>query len=68
MFFSVSKSSDYVQLELTNSKIYLFDKDAVFRVRRNGQLTTVYADELQVDDDIIFDNRNLIYDFGNENK
>ena len=65
---STIKSSDYVQLELTNSKIYLFDKDAVFRVRRNGQLTTVYADELQVDDDIIFDNRNLIYDFGNENK
>lgn len=56
------ESSDYVQIEFDNGKTYLFDKDSMFRVRRGDEIMTVYADELKDDDDIIFDNRNLLFD------
>jgi len=54
-------SDDYVELKLENGKIYRFDRDSVFRVSRNGELITVYADELLEDDDIVFDNKDLLF-------
>lgn len=55
------KSSGYVELTLDNGKILRFDKDAELAVIRDGELVTVYADELREDDDIQFDNRDLLF-------
>lgn len=55
------ESSDYVEMTLENGKTYRFDRDAEFLVKRDGQEIIVYADELLPDDDIIFDNKNLIF-------
>lgn len=55
-------SDDYVELEMDNGKVYQFDKDAEFKINRNGNHMTVYADELLDGDDIIWDNKNLLFD------
>ena len=41
----------------------MVDVDAEFMVRRNGEQepVRVYADELQEDDDIIFDNKDILF-------
>ena len=54
-------SSDYVELECDNGKTYKFDIDAKFRVRRGDTEIEVFADELQVDDDIVWDNNDLLW-------
>lgn len=54
------ESSDYIELTFENGKVFKFDRDAEFRVRRGEEVITCYADELEEDDDIIFDNINLI--------
>lgn len=54
-------SSDYIELECENGKVYKFDVDAKFRVRRGGTEVEVFADELQVDDDIVWDNNDLLW-------
>lgn len=54
-------SSEFVELELDNGKKYRFDKDAKFLVKRSDEILQVYADELQADDDIVFDNRDLLF-------
>lgn len=55
------ESNNYVELTLEDGGVIRFDKDAEFVVNRGGQLITVYADELKEDDDIQFDNRDLIF-------
>ena len=55
------ESSDYIELELDNGKIYKFDVDAKFRVKRGDAEIEVFADELQVDDDIVWDNNDLLW-------
>lgn len=55
-------SSDYIEIELDNGKQYKFDKDAQFLVKRGDETLTVYADELQTEDDIVFDQKNLLFD------
>ena len=55
------ESSDYVEITLDNGKTYKFDRDAEFLINRNGEEITIYADELEEDDDIIFDNRDLLF-------
>ena len=55
------QSSDFVKARLENGKIYLIDKDAKFLVKRNGNEIIIYADELQIGDDIIFDNKVLLF-------
>ena len=52
-----------MQVTLANGKTYVFDKDARFRVMREGHSMIVYADELELGDDIIFDNRDLVLIF-----
>jgi DNA polymerase-3 subunit alpha len=57
------ESDRYVELELENGRTYRLDRDAQLMVKRNGaeEPVTVYADELREDDDILFDNRDLLF-------
>lgn len=55
------ESTQIVQVKLANGKAYVFDKDAKLRVMREGHSMIVYADELKLGDDIIFDNRDLVF-------
>lgn len=55
------ESEEYVNITLDNGQSIKFDKDAQFLVERNGERIEVYADELQVDDDIIWDRRDEIF-------
>lgn len=54
-------SNEYYTIKLENGKEYKFDKDAQFLVRRGEETISLYADELEENDDIIFDNRDLIF-------
>lgn len=54
-------SNEFCEIELENGQTYRFDKDAMFLVRRGEETISVYADELQDGDDIIFDNKDLIF-------
>jgi DNA polymerase-3 subunit alpha len=56
-------STDYMEVELANHKIYKIDKDAQLLVKREGEdePIVIYADELQAGDDIQFDNRDLLF-------
>ena len=55
------QSSDYIKAKLTNGKTYLIDRDAKLLVKRDGGEIILYADELQLGDDIVFDNRDLLF-------
>ncbi len=57
------ESSDYVQITLENGKTINVDKDAELMVKREGeeQPIKVYADELQKNDDILFDNKDQLF-------
>lgn len=55
------ESTKIVQVTLANGKTYVFDRDAKFRVKRQGYEMVIYADELMLEDDIIFDNRDLLF-------
>lgn len=55
------ESSNYIELTFENGKTYKFDRDAKLLVNRNGKRIEVYADELQSDDDIVFDNKDLLW-------
>ena len=55
------ESSDYMEIEFENGRKYKFDKDSQFKIVRDGVAMTVYADELRSDDDIIMDNRDLLF-------
>lgn len=57
------ESTDYVQLQLENGKTVKVDRDAQFMVKRDGEEEPikVYADELKANDDILFDNKDLIF-------
>ena len=55
------KSKKYVEVTLENGKTYKFDNDAKFRVKREDEYIEVYADELKEDDDIVWDNRDLLF-------
>ena len=55
------ESTQIVQVTLANGKAYVFDKDSKLRVMREGHSIIVYADELKLGDDIIFDNRDLVF-------
>lgn len=55
------ESSDYYEIELENGKLLRLDKDAELLVLRGDEQLRVYADELQKDDCIQFDNRDLLF-------
>lgn len=56
------ESKDFLSIELENGKTYQFDKDALFKVRRGDEVLSVYADELEDGDDIIWDRKNELFD------
>lgn len=55
------ESNHYVKITLENGKTYRFDRDAQFLVKRDGKEMKVYADELEEDDDIVWDNKDLLW-------
>lgn len=55
------QSDNYVEMELENGKTYKFDIDAQFHIRRGDEEFDIYADELQIDDDIVWDNNDLLW-------
>lgn len=55
------QSDNYIEMELDNGKTYKFDVDAKFHIKRGEEELDVYADELQIDDDIVWDNNDLLW-------
>ncbi len=57
------ESEDYIQVTLEDGKVLDIDRDAELTVKRQGEEKPirVYADELQEDDDILFDNKDLLF-------
>lgn len=57
------ESNDYIQITLEGGKILNIDKDAELIIKRQGQEESirVYADELQENDDILFDNKDQLF-------
>ena len=53
----------YFELTLDNGKSIMVDLDAELMVQREGEEEPiqVYADELQEGDDIIFDNKDILF-------
>lgn len=62
------ESSEYIELTADNGEVYKFDIDAKFRINRNGEMMTVFADELQIDDDILWDRRDELFTINPEYK
>lgn len=57
---SVRPGEEYVEIDLEGKKLAVF-KDAEIKVQRGDEKLTVYADELEVNDGIILDNRDVIW-------
>lgn len=55
------ESTNYIELECENGKTYKFDVDAKFKVKRGDTEIEVFADELEIDDDIVWDNNDLLW-------
>ena len=57
------ESNDYVNVTLENGKTLKIDRDAQLYVRRDGEEEpiTIYADELEEGDDILFDNKDELF-------
>lgn len=57
------ESTNYVEVTLENGKTINLDRDAQLYVRRVGEEEpiTIYADELQEDDEILFDNKDELF-------
>lgn len=57
------ESTEYIEVELENHRKYKIDKDAELIVKRDGadEPIIVYADELKPDDDVLFDNRDVLF-------
>lgn len=57
---SLQAGSKYVEVMLDGKRL-CFDKDAQLRILRGETEMTVYADELKPDDDVILDNRDILW-------
>lgn len=55
------ESDNYVELECEDGVIRKFDVDAEFIVKRNGEEIVLYADELQIGDDIVWDRKDELF-------
>lgn len=55
------ESQNYVKIDLENGQTIEVDRDACLLVKRGEETLTVYADELQQEDDILFDNKDLLF-------
>ena len=56
-------STDYMEVKLESGVILKIDKDAQLIVKRDGEEEpiVIYADELEDNDDILFDNKDEIF-------
>lgn len=57
------ESDRYVEIEDESGNTHCFDADAEFMIIRDGNRMKVYADELQSDDDIVWDRRDELHVF-----
>lgn len=57
------ESTDFIEMTLETGKVIKVDKDAQFMVTRDGndEPMMIYADEIESGDDILFDNKDLIF-------
>ena len=57
------ESMDFIEMTLETGKVIKVDKDAQFMVKRDGndEPIMIYADEIESGDDILFDNKDLIF-------
>lgn len=55
------ESENYIEVELESGKTIKIDKDAQLYIQRGEDKLTVYADELQDGDDILFDNKDQLF-------
>ena len=57
------EADEYIELQLEGNHTIQVDKDAEFIVRRDGSddPIVIYADELQENDDILFDNKDVLF-------
>ncbi len=57
------ESNDYVEVTLECGKTIKIDKDSQLYIKREGEESpiTIYADELQEGDDILFDNKDELF-------
>ena len=57
------ESNNYMAVELENGRTYNIDKDAQLLVKRKGneEPIIVFADQLEPDDDILFDNKEVLF-------
>lgn len=56
----IMKGEEYIELEIDNKKIPIF-KDAEMKVKRGEDVISVYADEIVSGDELILDNRDVIW-------
>ena len=54
-------SKDWVEIEMEDGQIMKIDNDALLLVERDGERIEVYADELQLDDDIVWDRKDELH-------
>ena len=61
IFASDIESKDFVEIEFEEGKVIKVDLDAELLVKRGEETVVVYADELESEDEVIFDNRDLLF-------
>lgn len=54
-------SDDYIRVCVDDGTVLCLDRDAELLVVRGGERHTVYADQLRSGDDVVFDNRDLLF-------
>ena len=58
-------SDRVVRIRFEDGRTMLLDRDAKLMVLRGGDRLTLYADQLRTEDDILFDNRDLLFNLPN---
>ena len=56
----VIKGEEYVEIEVDEKRMNVY-KDAELRVKRGEEILNVYADEIEKDDELILDNKDVIW-------
>ena len=54
-------SRHFYRVTFEDDRILCLDRDAELVVVRDGEQKVVYADQLRKDDDVVFDNRDLLF-------
>lgn len=55
------ESEEFIEIALENGQTIKLDKDAELLIKRNGKQLKVYADQLQNDDDIVWNRRDELF-------